>query len=318
MSDTRFLQVGFGSMGKRRVRCLHQLGQRDITVFDANPLRREQAAFFGMKVIDSFECGLVNADAVLVSTPPDQHYQYVLEATRAGKHTFCEANVITEGATEITAAAKSSGVVAAPSATMRFHPLYQQLKQLVDSNEAGKPLVLNFHLGNFILDWHPMEGLNFYAGRKETGACREMVPFEFEWMQWTFGKVDYVQCTIGKQLELDTDIDDVYMIQARFVSGLLANILIEVTSRKPIRRGSIMFQERTHEWDFFAPGTSNIEDMYVSEIDAWLKACRGAGPWEHTYMQDEYLSRILQACERSNKQKGPAIVPFGIREIKDN
>ncbi len=41
-------------------------------------------------------------------------------------------------------------------------------------------LRLTFHMGNWILDWHPWEGLNFYAGRKATGACREMIPFEFE------------------------------------------------------------------------------------------------------------------------------------------
>ena len=318
----RFLQVGLGSMGKRRIRCLQALGERDIVAFDTRADRRLEAAqAYGVAAVDDLQRGLaMGVDAVLVSTPPDLHYPFVKAALEAGKHCFCEANIVTDGAEEFLALSSRQNLTAAASATMRFHPLYQHLKRLiVDEGVLGRPLLLNFHMGNYILDWHPWEGLDFYAGRKATGACREMVPFEFEWMQWIFGPVASVQCTYGKHLDLPTDMDDAYGIVARFESGLLATVTIDVVARYPVRDGRVLSQAGSLSWDFdsnrvrhydgatqvwrehkAAARGFNIEEMYVAEIDAFLRSCRGAEPWSHTYDHDRDLGRILLACEKSS------------------
>lgn len=334
----RFLQVGLGSMGKRRIRCLRALGETQVLAFDTREDRRAEAArLHGVPTVDSFERALAGdaggpVDAVLVSTPPDLHYPFVKAALAAGKHCFCEANIVSEGALELAAIAAEQRVVAAPSATLRFHPLYQHLRRLtVEEQVLGRPLLLTFHLGNYILDWHPWEGLNFYAGRKATGACREMVPFEFEWMQWIFGPIESVQCTYGRHLDLPTDMDDAYAIVARFASGLLANVLVEVVARYPIRDGRLVSQRGTVSWDFdtqrvrhydgetqtwrewkAAPGGFNVETMYVSEIDAFLQACRGEKPWPQSYADDRELGRILLACERSS-ERGERVALQGVR-----
>ena len=309
-------------MGKRRIRCLRTLGATEIVGFDAREdRRREVGEQYGVPMVPSFEDALSGADAVIVSTPPDRHYEYVKAALERGKHCFCEANIVTEGAAELDGIARARGVVAAPSATMRFHPLYQRLYKVVREEGAfGRPLALSFHMGNYILDWHPWEGLAFYAGKKATGACREMVPFEFEWMQWIFGRVESVQCDIGKQLDLPTDMDDVYAIVARFESGLLATILIDVVARYPVRIGRLMSQKASIDWDFdtnrlrqydgetqtwrdnkAAARGFNIEEMYVAEVDTFLKACRGESAWPHSYADDAELGRILVACEQSRE-----------------
>jgi len=321
----KFLQIGLGSMGKRRIRCLKALGMTDIVAFDPREDRREEAErLYGVRTVADLDVGFATEglSGVLVSTPPDMHYPFVKRALEAGLHSFCEANVVTEGGDEFLALAREKGIVAAPSATMRFHPLYHHLRRIVlEEQEFGKPLVMTFHLGNYILDWHPWEGLDFYAGRKATGACREMVPFEFEWMQWIFGPVVSVQCTYAKQLDLPTDIDDTYAIVATFENGLIATIVVEVVARHALREGRLVSQQGSIEWSFergelrhFDAATGawrmhkaagrgfNIEEMYVAEIDAWLAACRGEKEWEHTYAYDNEISRILLACERSGTE----------------
>ncbi len=320
----KFLQVGLGSMGKRRIRCLQALGERDIVAFDPREDRREEAArLYGVETAADIDQAwqIPGLDAVLVATPPDLHYPYVKGALDHGLHSFCEAGVISEGADEFLALAKEKGLVAAPSATMRFHPLYQRLHAMVAEKKVlGRPLALTFHLGNYILDWHPWEGLDFYAGRKATGAGREMVPFEFEWMRWVFGEVVSVQCTYGRQLDLPTDIDDTYAILATFESGLIATILIEVVARYPIREGKVISQTGSIDWNLDtnrlnhfdaesgawfhhkAQGRGfDFENMYVAEIGAWLAACRGEAEWEHHFGHDKELGRILLACERSHE-----------------
>lgn len=309
-------------MGKRRIRCLRALGEHDIVAFDALDARRAEAEkLYGIKTVPSFTTGLESGvDTVLVSTPPDAHYEFVRAALNAKKHCFCEANIVTEGAAEFGELALRNAVVAAPSATFKFHPIYQTLHRwVIDEGRIGKPLLLHFHMGNYILDWHPWEGLNFYAGKKSTGACREMVPFEFVWMQWIFGAVEEVQCMCSKQLDLPTDIDDAYAILVRFRSGLLATILIEVVDRDAVRQGRLISQTGTITWDFASPRLRHydanarifqeqkvtekkfdIEEVYVAEVAAFLKACRGEERWSHSYSEDQQLSRILLACERSS------------------
>lgn len=319
----KFLVLGLGSMGKRRIRCLRALGYRDVVGIDLREDRRaEVARALEVPVRDSFAAALAEegADAVIISTPPDHHDAPWRAALGAGKHVFCEAGIAAP-ALDLQGLADARGVVAAPSASMRFHPLYQHLHRLVCQEQAlGRPLLLTFHLGNYILDWHPWEGLDFYAGRRATGACREMVPFELQWMRWVFGPVESVQCTAARQLDLPTDIDDSYAIVARFQSGLLATILIEVVARYPIRAGRLLSQSGQLSWDFDsnrvwqyeaegrlfrehkAAGRGyDIEQMYVAEVDAFLRACRGEAPWPHTLADDRELGRTLLACERSHE-----------------
>lgn len=311
-------------MGRRRIRCLRGLGEPDVVAFDTRADRRAEAerTFPGLRTVGSLEAGLASGpDAVLISTPPDHHRAVFGAAVDGGKHVFCEASIALEGALELAARAEQRGVVAAPSASMRFHPLYQHLERLVRQEEViGKPLVLDFHLGNYILDWHPAEGLDFYAGRRATGACREMVPFELAWMTWIFGPVHSVQATYARQLDLPTDIDDTYALVVRFASGLLATVLVEVVARQPIRAGRLVAQAGTLSWDFdtqrvvhFDGATRtfrehkaaargfNIEEMYVAETDAFLRACRGEAAWPHTLAADHHVGRVLLAAEESHE-----------------
>jgi predicted dehydrogenase len=319
----RFLQVGLGSMGKRRLRCLRALGESDVLAFDMRGDRREEATrLYGVRTVDNFEEGLRSGvDAVLISTPPDHHDGFVEAALRAGKHSFCEAGIGCESADVFLDLAAKNHVVAAPSATMRFHPLYRHLHRLLhEERSLGRPLVLSFHVGQYILDWHPWEGLDFYAGRKATGACREMVPFEFCWMQWVFGPVESVQCDYGRQLDLPKDADDTYAILARFVSGLMATVLVDVVARYPVRAGRLLAERGSLEWSFetqklthydgesqsfrehkASPRGYDLEQMYVDEIAAWLEACRGRQGWPHGYADERDLGRILVACERSHE-----------------
>ena len=71
----KFMVVGLGSMGKRRIRNLKRLGQGDIIGVDVREERRSEAAkLHGVAVCETFEQGLSHRpDAVVISTPPDMH-----------------------------------------------------------------------------------------------------------------------------------------------------------------------------------------------------------------------------------------------------
>jgi predicted dehydrogenase len=184
----------------------------------------------------------------------------------------------------------------------------------------GEPLLLTFHLGQNLNDWHPWEGLNFYGGQKETGAGREMVTFDYQWLHWIFGRVASVQGYYGALQGLPNDVDDAFLTIARFESGLVANVTVEVISRPAIRAGRLLsargtiafdiiagtlrvFTEESQQWQtVMALENFNTELIYVDEIRTFLAATRGETEWPLTYEEDVHFEQILLACERSHEE----------------
>ena len=115
----KFLVIGLGSMGKRRIRNLQYLKAGEIFGFDPRQERREEVIQrYGIKVCATFEAALkLNPDALIISTPPDLHMSYALLSARAGKHFFTEASVVPHGMKELIELCRNGGFVAAPSCT---------------------------------------------------------------------------------------------------------------------------------------------------------------------------------------------------------
>src|SRR5205809_54356 len=181
----RLLIAGLGSMGKRRVRNLTFLNAGEVIGFDPRADRRDEASSkYGISTFADFsEAMAQRPDALIISTPPDLHMPYMRAAGNAGIHFFCEASVVDDGLETLIPACNAAGIIAAPSSTLRFNPSIRRIKDLVDSGRIGKPLVLTYHSGQYLPDWHPWEDYRtFYVAKRATGAAREIVPFELSWL----------------------------------------------------------------------------------------------------------------------------------------
>ena len=153
----KFLVVGLGSMGKRRIRNLQYLEAGEITGFDLREDRCQEAEKkYGIKSFKVFEEAIMeNPDIFIISTPPDQHIEYALIAAKSNKHFFTEVGLSTEGIDELVTLSKKKNIVAAVSCSMRFHPAVQVIKKLVKKKEIGRILAFTHHCGHFLPDWHP-------------------------------------------------------------------------------------------------------------------------------------------------------------------
>jgi len=325
----KILIVGLGSMGRRRVRNLHHLGSHEVAGVEPDEGRRSQvAAESDIATWPTFEAGLDwRPEAIVISTPPDHHTEYALAAAREGIPFFTEASVVTDGMDDLLEAVRSASVVAAPSCTMRFHPAVRLMKERLERGTIGRPLALTHHVGQYLPDWHPWEDYrSFYVARRETGAAREIVPFELNWMTYLFGAVTAAGCLRGKLSSLDADIDDVYAALLEFDAGVFGSIVIEVVSRPAIRRARIIGEEGTLEWDWSekvvrewratgtewrefhdpppveGPGGEWVaENMYIEEMRAFLDAIeRGPDHYPFSVGEDYELLRVLLELERQS------------------
>lgn len=320
------LIVGLGSMGKRRIRNLKHLGVESLVGCDPREDRRAEAqARYGVAVAADFAAALAaRPDAVVISTPPDRHAEPMHAAARAGIPFFVEAGVPDPGLDAVAALCREKGILGAPSATMRFHPSVRNLRELVASGRAGRPLSFTHHCGQYLPDWHPWEDYRgFYVSRRETGACREIVPFELNWLTGLFGPVAQVAAQKAKLTALDADIDDIYQLQLRFESGVLGQLQVDVISRVPYRQFKLLSEEAVVTWDSTTrtvscfrgeakewehlrepegrveAGYVNAEDMYIDEMRQFLDALAGRAPWPHSLADDQRILDVLLAAEES-------------------
>jgi predicted dehydrogenase len=327
----RILQVGLGSMGKRRVRNLQALRETDIIGCDPRADRRAEAErLYGIRAVETFERGMnERPQAVVISTPPDLHYVYAAATVRAGLPFFMEANVLEEGYDAFLTACGTARTVCAPSATLLHHPAVKLTRAAVNSGEIGRPLWLGFQYGQHLADWHPWEDYRaFYAARRETGAAREAVPFELPWIQAVLGaRVSEVECVAHRTAALQCDIEDLFLMILRLANNTLAQVSIDVVQRAPVTCCRVVGDAGVIRWDFAEPSvwicsgndgkTANlcwrqaqyahgfrgysIEEMYVEEMAHWLAAIRGEVAYGFTCAEERQNLRVLAAAEKSSE-----------------
>lgn len=327
ISDLRVCVVGLGSMGKRRVRNFTALGAKEIWGFDLQTARREEAhQKYGIETFAEFEAAAAKKpDVFIISTPPDWHTPYALEAAKRQTPFFTEASVVSKGMQELIDLCKKENTWGVPSCTMRFYPGPKKIKEILNSGQIGKPVSFTYHCGQYLPDWHPWEDYRkFYAGKRETGAAREITPFEMVWLLPLFGKLQAVQCMKGKTGSLDVDIDDVYQMLFRYQENVFGHVQIDALAREAVRdlrilgtEGTLEWRMMTHEVRVFSASTKkwtafplqsgtaeaqyvNPEEPYIAEMKAVAEAVLGKQPFPYTLEEDLAFLHLLEAAEKSS------------------
>jgi predicted dehydrogenase len=324
----KLLIIGLGSMGKRRIRNLQYLKAGTIVGFDTREDRtKEVEEKYNIRTFTNFDNAMKeDPDALIISTPPDLHTKYARIAAENNKHFFTEASVVVEGMDELINLCRRKEIVAAPSCTMRFNSSIQKIKKIVDNGKIGKPLAFTYHSGQYLPDWHPWEDYRkFYVAKRETGAAREIVPFELVWLTWVFGNIETISCLNGRTSILDIDIDDIYQIIMRFKSGVFGHMQIDVVSRVADRsckvfgeKGVIfwnwgekvkVYNEGDKQWrSYYEKGGTTVEgytekikeEPYIEEMDSFIKAIRKEKAYPYTLEEDRSVLEVLYAAERSS------------------
>lgn len=323
----KFLVIGLGSMGKRRVRCLQALGHTDIIGFDPREDRREEATRkYGIATVGSLDGADLDAfDAFIVSTPPDRHTPYAKLAIDHGKPCFIEASVLLEDVREIERH-NTNNTFVAPSCTLRFHPMIKDITAIIRSGKYGKITNFTYHSGQYLPDWHPWEGVNeFYVGNRATGGGREIVPFELTWIVDTIGWPSQAKGIFEKTIDFGAKIEDSYAFTLRYPDKVGA-MIVDVASRYAVRNLVINLETAQIQWrwddgffrvyevehgrwvvynqpEFHASDgyNKNIgEEMYIDEIRHFIGGFLGTHTYPNTIADDIKVLEILDQIENSD------------------
>jgi len=265
----RILVIGLGSMGKRRIRNLLEIGIKEIIGFDIREDRRKQATeIYSILTVKDFQSAIKeNPDAMIISTSPDAHKKYSLHAIENKIPFFTEVNTMNPNdMQEIIDKMKKNNVKGIPSSNLRFHPSIILLKKIFANNKIGKIFTFNFHSGSYLPDWHPWEKLeDYYVFDKETGGGRDQIMWELSWIFWLLGKPKFVTSFTKKLGLFKANIFDVYNLMIEFQNDIIANVLVDVIQRPPGRNCEIIGEKGTIVWDY----EQKLVKIFTIESDKW-------------------------------------------------
>ena len=325
------LIIGLGSMGKRRVRNLQALGIKNIIGLDEREDRRiESTQNYQIKTVSSFEEAMENFkfDAFVISLPPNIHHVYMKKAIEFGIPAFIEASVVDTDFEQMIIEAKEKNICLAPSCTLFFHPAIKKIAEIIQNGELGKVSNFLYHSGQYLPDWHTYEDVSeYYVSNKETGGGREIVPFELTWITLVLGFPKRVAGFYKNAIQIKgaDDIDDTYNLLMDYGQSIF-NLSVDVVSRYATRRLVINGDKKQLYWNWddnmikiYDPESNDwgeikyeaisaqsgynkniTEQMYIDEMEAFLKAAKNESPFPNTLELDHQVLKVLYAVESSD------------------
>lgn len=190
MSAIGFGLIGCGAFGRfclAQYRNLPDLVPRAVA--DADPGLAEQTARDqGLEAV-SVERLLARSDIdwVHIATPPGTHRALVLAALAAGKHVLCEKPLALDRASaqEMLASARKAGKILAVNLIMRYNPLAQLVKTILEEKLLGEVLHASFE--NWAQDETLGPGHWFWNRPVSGGIFVEHAVHFFDLFEWWLG-----------------------------------------------------------------------------------------------------------------------------------
>lgn len=174
-------------------------------------------------------------DIVYVATPHSSHYEWILEALKAGKHVFCEKSITVNSRQleECVALADEKGLVICDGTTLFHMPLYKKLKQMIDGGAIGAVKMVQVNFGSC----KEYDVTNrFFSKELAGGALLDIGVYAVSFARFFMKSKPDVVLTTANYFE--TGVDETSGILLKNPDGEMAVIALTMRAKQP-KRGVI-------------------------------------------------------------------------------
>ena len=255
-SELKCLVVGCGSIGRRHLRNLRELGVGNLAVCDPDPDRAApMISELGIPHFALFDSALdqFRPHIVLICTPPALHVPQAMASLRSDAHVFIEKPLSHSmaGVDDLIQAAREKDRVVQVGYNMRFVDGIRSLKHTADSGEIGRVLVVRAEVAQYLPDWRPWQDYrNSYTSKRELGGGILLDgSHEIDYVLWILGEPLAITSMAGRVSTLEVDVEDCANVLLRFASGAVADIHLDFVQRIPARSCRLAGELGTAEWN---------------------------------------------------------------------
>ena len=251
----KFLIAGLGSIGRRHLRNLIALGEKDIVLLRSHRATLPDDELAGYPVETNLAEALKKHKpvAVVVANPTSLHLDVAIPAAEAGCHMLLEKPVShsLDRLDELQKAAEKSGSRILVGFQFRYHPMLNKARELIQAGALGKVLTVHAHWGEYLPNWHPWEDYRqSYAARADLGGgVIVTLTHPLDYLRFIIGDVDSLWSFNGHLSPLELDVEDVAEIGLRFSNGAIGGVHINYFQRPPVHQLEIVGTGGTLRWD---------------------------------------------------------------------
>ena len=293
------LVSGCGSIGRRHIENLLQLGGHKILAQDPQADRREHVKrLFSIDCYESFDNALDReVDTVFICTPTSLHVSAALSALHSNCDVFIEKPLThsPQECAELLALSSRLGRQVFVACNFRFEKGMQLVRQLLQEKRIGVVFSMAAEFGYYLPDWRPWQDYrNSYSAKMNLGGGVLLDSYhEFDLLHWLLGPVEQVFCVERRTGQLEIETEDVAVATLTFTKGAVGQVHLDYL-RKPYRRRLELVGELgTLQWDFGmsvvrhydailnkwtvseGEGQLNSNNMYAREVRHFLSCLDG-------------------------------------------
>jgi predicted dehydrogenase len=251
----RILICGLGSIGRRHLRNLRALGQKDVVLYRTGraTMPADELADFPVEHDLSAALESWRPTAVFVTNPTAAHLQVAVPAAESGAHLFLEKPVShsLEGLQALERAVADHGVRVQVGYQFRAHPTLVRARQLLLEGVIGRPLSAVAHWGEHLPGWHPWEDYRqSYSARAELGGGVVLtLSHPLDYLRWIFGDVQEVQAEVSRPGALELDVESQATITLGHAGGMTCTVELNYHQRPPRHTLEVVGSDGTLRWD---------------------------------------------------------------------
>ena len=210
----------------------------------------------------------------VVASPANTHIKFARFLSNCSSDLIIEKPLSTnkKGLTELINTFTSNKTVVVVGYNLRFNDSLGQLRELLLAGKIGKPISASLEVGKYLPEWRMGQDYKdtVSANKFLGGGVLNELSHEIDYLVWFFGYPHWVFAKLGKNSNLDINVEDNAKIILTFRPRshdreILVSVSLDFFRRDSKRRFTVIGETGTLEWD----GIKSQIHHYDAEKKIW-------------------------------------------------
>lgn len=312
--------IGLGSIGRKHAQVIQDIGGHKVYALRSNKgsltTTSEELSFVN-QIFSKEEFAKIDLDGLLICTPTHLHSSNLIDFENLQIPVLVE-KPLSHSFTAIPSISKNYKSKIKVAFCLRFHPIVNKVKTLIEKGELGKVLKANLTVGQYLPTWHPYTDYRneYFSKSSMGGGALRTLSHELDLALHWFGKFTKLSGVVNKLSNLEIDVDDNTFILSKHKNGAYINMTIDFLSPKVKRFGYILCEKGEIHYDMISSSLSinyyhkdeseiipiSKNEMYSAQMKDFISFINHEPSLTASFSEAEHIMRVIDAAEQSSLQ----------------
>jgi len=312
--------IGLGSIGRKHAQIIQEIGGHKVYALRSNRgslTSTSENLSFVNQIFSKKEFIQIDLDGLLICTPTHLHSPNLIEFAHLEIPVLVE-KPLSHSFIAIPSLSDSYRRKIKVAFCLRFHPIVNKVKSLIESGKIGKVLKANLTVGQYLPTWHPYTDYRneYFSKSSMGGGALRTLSHELDLALHWFGPFTELSGVINKLSNLEIDVDDNTFILSKHKSGAFINMTIDFLSPKIKRFGYILCEKGEIHYDMITSSLSinyyhkdksesiptPKNEMYTTQMKDFLTFINHEPSLAASFSEAEHIMKVIDVAEQSSLQ----------------